>query len=427
MATEVDFLPFAVGGGANVLTQAQYVALTTLLQNGFQSGLAQSVQLNKVWRQSSIMAAILAHFIANETNQNVIDDGTTATILTNLATAVAVCARQNPVLTDTGTANTYAAANLAAFTAYPSVSGLVIDITIAHTNTSASTLNVDGLGAKPIYGLGGVALQGGELPANSVASLLYVVSSLLNSGNGAWVLMECAGGAQQVGAATQSQHALQKQQKGYFRATSSTTLVVPAGVTQMVGSGAAGGGGGGGGGGGTGASSTGAGGGGGGAGQSAVDQLLTVSPGETLTITIGAGGKGALAASGSAGGTTSVVGSVSGTLITLTGGLGGTVGTYGASNVAGGFGGSGYPTGTAGADTNPATSGSPSGAGGVGGSSPFGGGGAGGRGASSGGLSGQAAGGYGAGGGGGGGSYVSGSNSGSTGGAASSGFMFLQW
>ncbi|MCA8073221.1 hypothetical protein [Burkholderia vietnamiensis] len=207
MATN-DFLPFGGGGAANVIDQATYAALAARL-TGFQSGTAQSGQLNKVWRQSSIMAAVVAQFIVNQTGQNATDDGTTATLLSNLGTAVAVSARQNPVLADTGTANAYAVANLAAFPAYPTVSGLVIDVSIANANTGASTLNVDGLGAKPIYGLALQPLQGGELIVKGVACFLYVVASTVNSGNGAWILMECAGGAQQIPPATQSQHAVQ--------------------------------------------------------------------------------------------------------------------------------------------------------------------------------------------------------------------------
>ncbi|UXZ62353.1 hypothetical protein NUJ28_06440 [Burkholderia multivorans] len=82
-----NFKPFAVGAGANVMTQADYEALAALL-TGFQSGTAQSAQLNKVWRQSSIMAAVLGQFIADLTGQDAIDDGTTATLLANLKTAV---------------------------------------------------------------------------------------------------------------------------------------------------------------------------------------------------------------------------------------------------------------------------------------------------------------------------------------------------
>ncbi|KAB0592754.1 phage tail protein, partial [Cupriavidus gilardii] len=40
MAT-IDFLPFATGSGANVMSQAEWAALTQRL-SGFQSGVAQS-------------------------------------------------------------------------------------------------------------------------------------------------------------------------------------------------------------------------------------------------------------------------------------------------------------------------------------------------------------------------------------------------
>ncbi|AOY99915.1 hypothetical protein BKK81_12165 [Cupriavidus sp. USMAHM13] len=208
MPIQNDFLPFAAGSGANVLTQAQYAALTSLIANGFSAGVAPSAQLNKVWRQGGLMAAVLAQFIVANTGQTAIDDGTTATLLANLATAISVTARQNPVLADTGAANAYVVSNLAAFTAYPTSSGLTLDVSIANANTGASTLNVDGLGAKPILGLGLQPLQGGELVAKGVACLLYVVASTVNGENGAWVVMECSGGAQQVAPATQSQHAV---------------------------------------------------------------------------------------------------------------------------------------------------------------------------------------------------------------------------
>uniref|UniRef100_UPI000572A6A1 hypothetical protein n=2 Tax=Pseudomonas nitroreducens TaxID=46680 RepID=UPI000572A6A1 len=87
MATN-DFLPFAGGAGANVLTQSAYLALTALRSNGFSAGTAQSAQLNKVWRQSSIMAAAVAQMISDNAGVDVLDDGSTATILANLKTAV---------------------------------------------------------------------------------------------------------------------------------------------------------------------------------------------------------------------------------------------------------------------------------------------------------------------------------------------------
>lgn len=82
MATS-DFLPFAGANGANVITQAAYAG-STQQTTGFQSGIAPSSSVNKPIRQSAIMAAVLAQFIADQTGVNSVDDGTTATLLANL-------------------------------------------------------------------------------------------------------------------------------------------------------------------------------------------------------------------------------------------------------------------------------------------------------------------------------------------------------
>lgn len=89
MPVEQDFLPYAVGSTANVLSQAEYAALTSLLQNGLQSGVVPSKQLNKILRQASIMAAVLAQFICDRSGQNAIDDGTITTLLQNLKLSAA--------------------------------------------------------------------------------------------------------------------------------------------------------------------------------------------------------------------------------------------------------------------------------------------------------------------------------------------------
>lgn len=89
MAAENDFLPFATGVGANVITQAAYAALSaTVVANGFSSGLAQSDQLNKVWRQSSFVAAAIAQYIQNQTADAVLDDGNLTEFVTNLTAAI---------------------------------------------------------------------------------------------------------------------------------------------------------------------------------------------------------------------------------------------------------------------------------------------------------------------------------------------------
>ena len=82
MATN-NFKPFANANSANVTTQADYEALAALL-TGFQAGKASSAQINKALRQSSVMAYVLAQFISDSAVTDVLDNGTTATILTNL-------------------------------------------------------------------------------------------------------------------------------------------------------------------------------------------------------------------------------------------------------------------------------------------------------------------------------------------------------
>ncbi len=56
MATN-DFKPFATGSGANVLSQADYEALSALA-SGFLSGKASSAQVNKALRQSSTICGL---------------------------------------------------------------------------------------------------------------------------------------------------------------------------------------------------------------------------------------------------------------------------------------------------------------------------------------------------------------------------------
>lgn len=70
-----DFKPFAAAATANVISQSAYLALPALL-TGFQSGTAWSPQLNKVWRQASLIASMIGQFSVDNTGQDFIDDGT---------------------------------------------------------------------------------------------------------------------------------------------------------------------------------------------------------------------------------------------------------------------------------------------------------------------------------------------------------------
>lgn len=82
-----EFKMFAVNEDANVLSQEEYEALEAL-GTGFQSGIARSEQLNKVWRQASIMSAVLADFIATQSGNDVIDDGDLVKIRASLLKAL---------------------------------------------------------------------------------------------------------------------------------------------------------------------------------------------------------------------------------------------------------------------------------------------------------------------------------------------------
>ncbi|WP_435607732.1 hypothetical protein [Pseudomonas knackmussii] len=327
---------------------------------------------------------------------------------------------------DTGAANAYAAAYTPAITAL--TDGMVLRFKALNANTGASTFNPNGLGAKAIVGGAHAALQGGEIVANSDVWLQYNSSI----GGGSWILVDSTGGAIQTANATQSQQAVAMGQlygglKGLQQFTSSGSFTVPTGVTTIYASGCAGGGGGGGGGGGQGGF-FGSGGGGGGAGQQRIRVPFTVTPGQVISITIGAGGT-AGTTSTSAGGAGGAGGNtVIGSLLTLTGGSGGGAGQNGSTvgAVAGASGGSGQPTGGWGGDGNGSAG---TACGGVGASNPYGGGGGGGRAGTTSIPAGVAAAGYGSGGGGGGGFYGGGSTatSGGAGGAGAPGIVIIEW
>lgn len=69
-----DFKPFATAGGANVDTQAEYLARAERTA-GMHIGIAESKLFNKVWRQGGFMAAVLGEYILAELGVDVLDDG----------------------------------------------------------------------------------------------------------------------------------------------------------------------------------------------------------------------------------------------------------------------------------------------------------------------------------------------------------------
>lgn len=273
------------------------------------------------------------------------------------------------VLADTGAVNAYTAVNATPLVAGTWIDGVVQAVKIAHTNTGASTYAPDGLTVIPIYGLGLQPLQGGELLLNATAIFMRMTIAGVNSGNPIAVLMECAGGAQQIPPATASQHAVQLGQlSGTLRfgvAVALTTVgagnwTVPAGVTlievELWGAGGA-----------TSGSATSAAINGAGAGAY-VKKLLAVTPGASISYNVGGGGSPVTyGGTGGSGGTTTFNG---GALSALGGGGSSYTSIGGGGNASGGDlninGSSGAPFTANGGTTV---------SGGIGGSAPRGGGG----------------------------------------------------
>jgi hypothetical protein len=95
MATN-EFLAFAADPAANVMLQSDYAATGfTSRILGFSTGTALSLQLNKVWRQASLIAAMIAQFSVDNTNQDALDDGSPggqAALLTHFTQAIKTAA-----------------------------------------------------------------------------------------------------------------------------------------------------------------------------------------------------------------------------------------------------------------------------------------------------------------------------------------------
>lgn len=177
-----DFLPFAIGAGANVLQQAQYEILTAR-GTGFTAGTAKSVELNKVWRQSAFVTSAIAQFVADSTGSDVLDNGNSAAFQALYAQAISQMSMSNNYAVATGAVNTYEADYTPNITAL--VDGLFLRFKANIANTGACTFNPDGLGAKPIVMPGGAALPAGAISAGGEVWVQYDD----DIGGGSWVSM----------------------------------------------------------------------------------------------------------------------------------------------------------------------------------------------------------------------------------------------
>lgn len=336
-----DFLPFATDPAANVISQGAWAALAAR-NNGFVAGVAQSPQLNKAWRQASVMAAALGQLIDTYSDRDALDDGDIVGLTTKIAQTFQ--AGMFSYVVATGTANAWVLSPTPAVPSYSA--GRVLWVKAPATNTSTTVnANVSGLTSRRLKKADGTDPAIGDLVSGcwyptiddgtNICIVAALPSDILNASSRV--------GRMQV-------------------FTASGTFVVPAAVkavwVRVIAGGGAGGGA---------PASTGQTGAGGGAAGGYAEKWCAVTPGQSVPVTVGSGGNSNGAGfNGLAGGSSSF-----GAFCSASGGLGGAV--NGNTNAIGGVG-SGGDLNLYGSGGQQGTMQGTSPVGGPGGGPPFGGG-----------------------------------------------------
>jgi hypothetical protein len=167
MSGTSDFVPFAAATGANVTSQAAYIAEATTA-TGFTPGQASSADCNKAWRQGTFQAAVLASFVADTLNINVADDGNLSVAITNLTSAVTAIA--NTALTGFATVS-FVNANFQTITNATNASNLSVGtLPAARLPASFSVGGTIGAAAFVGSGAGLTSINGGNISAGTVAA-----------------------------------------------------------------------------------------------------------------------------------------------------------------------------------------------------------------------------------------------------------------
>lgn len=198
----VDFLAFCTGGGANVISQAAY-ASDPDLSIGWQDGdPAYSNKLNKVWRQSSFVAAAIATLVSNRLSEDVLDNGDLSGFVSQLDAAFASSglpsiADDSFLANTSGSAAVPVATSLSAFIDYAlgSTRGAVIyrgasGWAILAPGTSGYFLSSGGAGADPSWAnpsaggtvtsvATGSGLTGGPISTTGTISFAAIANGLV--------------------------------------------------------------------------------------------------------------------------------------------------------------------------------------------------------------------------------------------------------
>lgn len=154
-----EILPFAgTDTGTNLLTQAEYLA-DAQRPIGNQPGVARSKLVNKALRQSSLIAAAVAQFIADNQANNVVDTATPADIADWIEAAVRSIGIPTAVAGGTADAIT---ADFPPNVALTNGTTVIVRAGAANTTTTP-TFSTDGLTAKTIVKGNNLALVAGDI------------------------------------------------------------------------------------------------------------------------------------------------------------------------------------------------------------------------------------------------------------------------
>lgn len=97
MANQIDYLPIGNAVGADVETQEEYAADTTL-SAGYPTGIVPQRKFNKSWRQVSVMTAAVATYLSEQLASDIRDDGDVAALVEKIRTAIVVGANIKPAV-----------------------------------------------------------------------------------------------------------------------------------------------------------------------------------------------------------------------------------------------------------------------------------------------------------------------------------------